>query len=79
MLQDAVKEAQAELNKQKDLLKACNKDIGKKLAEQKELQKDHHSAELKIQEQEHKISKFQDDSKNASRQVGIIVWEHMLA
>ncbi|KAK3089416.1 hypothetical protein FSP39_003470 [Pinctada imbricata] len=66
---DAVKEAQADLNKQKDLLKACNKDIGKRVAEQKELQKEHHNSDIKIQELEHKMSKFQDDSRAAARQV----------
>ncbi|KAJ8305459.1 hypothetical protein KUTeg_016004 [Tegillarca granosa] len=66
---DAVKEAQAELNKQKDLLKSCNKDINQKVNEQKQLQKDHHNSELKIQELEHKITKFQADTKGAARLV----------
>jgi len=64
-----VKEAQAELNKQKELLKSCNKDINQKGSEQKDYQKEHHSSQLKVQELEHKMSKFQADSKAATRQV----------
>lgn len=67
-----MKDAQLELNKQKDLLKACNKDIGQKVNEQKQLQKDHHNSELKTQELEHKITKFQADTKGAARLVRFI-------
>lgn len=66
-----MKEAQEALNKQKDLLKACNKDISQRIGEQKDLQKENHSSQLKIQELEHKISKFQNDSKSAAREVGL--------
>ncbi|XP_071166504.1 structural maintenance of chromosomes protein 2-like [Mytilus edulis] len=66
---DDVKEAQSEVTKQKELLKACNKDINKKVDEQKHLTKDLHASELKIQEMEHKIAKYQTDSKNAAKQV----------
>jgi structural maintenance of chromosome 2 len=64
-----VKEAQDAVNKQKDLLKACNKDISQRIGDQKDLQKEHHGSQLKIQELEHKISKFQSDSKSAAREV----------
>jgi septal ring factor EnvC (AmiA/AmiB activator) len=59
------------VTKQKDLLKACNKDINKKVDEQKRLTKDLHSSELKIQELEHKIAKYQTDSKTAAKQVRV--------
>lgn len=71
LLQTEVKEAQDALNKQKDLLKACNKDISQRIGEQKDLQKENHGSQLKIQELEHKISKFQGDSKSAAREVGV--------
>ena len=39
--------------------------------EQKRLTKDLHSSELKIQELEHKIAKYQTDSKTAAKQVRV--------
>ncbi|XP_053388241.1 structural maintenance of chromosomes protein 2-like [Mercenaria mercenaria] len=66
---DVVKAAQEEVNKQKALLKACDKDIGAKVAEQKTLQKEHHTAEIKIKELDNKIVKFQKDSKDAAKMV----------
>ncbi|XP_033737632.1 structural maintenance of chromosomes protein 2-like isoform X2 [Pecten maximus] len=71
-----VKEAQSELNKQKELLKACNSDINQKVEEQHSLTKEHHAAELKIQELEHKMSKFQSDSQAAARQVEHLLQSH---
>lgn len=68
-LQDVVKAAQEEVNKQKALLKECDKDIGQKVAEQKNLQKEGHTAEIKIKELENKISKMQKDSNDAARLV----------
>ncbi|WAR24761.1 SMC2-like protein [Mya arenaria] len=52
---EVVKAAQDEVNKQKALLKECNKDIGTKVNEQKSLQKESHSGEIKIKEQENKV------------------------
>ena len=66
-----MKEAQEGVNKQKALLKACNQDIQAKVTEQKNLQKESHASDLKIQELEHKVSKFQKDSKDAARQVSV--------
>lgn len=68
-LQDVVKAAQEEVNKQKALLKACDKDISAKVSEQKALQKEHHSSEINIKELENKTVKFQKDSKDASKMV----------
>lgn len=74
-----MKEAQDAVNKQKDLLKACNKDISKRIAEQKDLQKEHHGSQLKIQELDHKISKFQSDSRSAAREVSsVVVYRELL-
>ncbi|XP_060555176.1 LOW QUALITY PROTEIN: structural maintenance of chromosomes protein 2-like [Ruditapes philippinarum] len=70
---EVVKAAQEEVNKQKALLKACDKDIGAKVSEQKTLQKEHHNSEIKIKELDNKIVKFQKDTKDASKLV-----EHML-
>jgi predicted nucleic acid-binding Zn-ribbon protein len=64
-----VKAAQEEVNKQKALLKACDKDIGAKVSEQKTLQKEHHNSEIKIKELDNKIVKFQKDTKDASKLV----------
>ena len=64
-----MKKAKDVLNSQKDLLKACNKDINERLAEQKELQQDSKAAQLQMQEMEHKISKCNKDAKDAARQV----------
>lgn len=66
---DVVKTAQTEVNKQKDLLKECNKDIGARVAEQKSLQKEGHGAELKVKEMENKTDKFQKDSRDAAKMV----------
>ncbi|XP_069125858.1 structural maintenance of chromosomes protein 2-like [Argopecten irradians] len=71
-----VKEAQTELNKQKELLKACNTDINQKVEEQHTLTKEHHAAELKIQELEHKVSKFKSDSQSAATQVERLLQSH---
>ncbi|XP_067679791.1 structural maintenance of chromosomes protein 2-like [Haliotis asinina] len=72
----AVKEAQDELNKQKELLKSCNKDINSKVAAQRELQKENNSAQLKIQEMEHKITKHQKDSRDAVKQVEAMIMKY---
>ncbi|KAL4236668.1 Structural maintenance of chromosomes protein 2 [Mactra antiquata] len=66
---DIVKEAQEEVNKQKALLKACDKDIGAKVSEQKGLLKEQHNAEISIKEMENKTAKFQKDSKDAANMV----------
>ena len=67
--QKAVKEAQAALSKQKELLKACNKDINAKISEQHALQKDDKTAQVQLQELEHKVTKCNKDAKDAARQV----------
>ena len=50
-------------------MKECNKDIQKKVGEQKSLQKENHAAELKIKETENKINTLQKDSREAIRMV----------
>ncbi|XP_013399508.1 structural maintenance of chromosomes protein 2 [Lingula anatina] len=65
----AVKEAQAEVNKQKELLKARNKEISAKHTEQKNLQKETNATQLKMQEMEHKIAKHNRESKDAAKLV----------
>ena len=64
-----MKEAQADLNKKKDVLKACNKDIQTHLTEQRNLLKENDAAELEGQELEHKITKCNKDSKEAAKTV----------
>ncbi|KAK3612696.1 hypothetical protein CHS0354_042222 [Potamilus streckersoni] len=73
---EAVKEAQSEVNKQKELLKACNKDIHQKVTEQRNLQKESHNAEITLQELDHKIAKFQKDSKDAAKQVEAMLQQY---
>lgn len=66
---EIAKVAQEAVNTQKALLKACNKDIGDRITEQKNLQKEGHSSEIKVKELENKIVKFQKDSKDAAKMV----------
>ncbi|XP_032230593.2 structural maintenance of chromosomes protein 2 [Nematostella vectensis] len=72
--QAAVKEAEAALNKQKENLKACSKAINEKMSIQHGLQKQSSDAQLQVKEMEHKIAKFQKESKDAANKV-----ESMLA
>ena len=69
IFQQAVKEAQDALNKQKDLLKARNKDISERTNEKKFLEKEHNAAQLKIQELDYKVTKCTKESQDASRTV----------
>ena len=64
-----MKAAQEEVNKQKALLKACDKEIGQRVSEQKNIQKEGHTAEIKIKELDNKITKMTKDSNDATRQV----------
>ena len=73
-----MKEAQAKLNAQKDLLKSCNKDINEKLVEQKSLGKEASAAALQVQELEHKVSKCNKDAKEAAKQVRMKTWQQDL-
>lgn len=70
-----MKVAQGEVNKQKDLLNACNKDINSAASEQRALQKEHSASELKVQELQHKVTKGQKDSQDAARQVSVCVFQ----
>jgi len=65
----AVHEAADELNKQKEALKACNEAISEKVGEQRDLQKQGQDIQLELKEMEHKVSKFQRDSKEAATKV----------
>ena len=62
-------EAQASLSAQKERLKACNKDIEERTAAVKKLQKEHHAAELQVQELDHCATKTKENSKSASKTV----------
>ena len=68
-LKAGVKEAQQELNKQKDLLKECNKDITEKTREHKDLSKELSDTDLKMTEYEHKLTKCNKEAKDADRTV----------
>jgi len=61
------------LNKQKDLLKACNKDIQAKLGEQKQMTKDINNIQLQLQELQHNVTKSKKESEDAARLVGIVL------
>ena len=67
--QEAVKEAQKALNEQKEILKACNKDIEQRRAEQNSLSREGNAADLQLQELDHKITKSHKDSKEAAKLV----------
>ncbi len=73
VFQAEVKEAQRELNKQKDLLKECNKDITDKMREHKELNKELYDVDLKITESDHKVAKCNKDAKEADKTVGFLL------
>lgn len=67
--QEAVKDAQKLLNKQKEILKATNKDISQKINEKKTLQKEANNAQLKSQELDHNIQKCTKQSHDAVKTV----------
>lgn len=69
LLQDEVTKAQEALNEQKEKLRACNKDIVQHQGEQQKLHKDINKAELQAQDLQHKVSKVNRDSADASKQV----------
>ncbi|XP_077867621.1 structural maintenance of chromosomes protein 2-like [Saccoglossus kowalevskii] len=69
MTANNVKEAQSDLNKQKQKLKECDKDINTKSSEMQKLKSEDNDTQLKIQELEHKISKHNKDSKDAAKMV----------
>lgn len=71
--QAEVQQAQDALNKHKETLKLYNKDIAQKESEKKDLNRESNECGLKIQELEHKITKFQKDSKDASKYVCFIL------
>ncbi|KAH9489831.1 Structural maintenance of chromosomes protein 2 [Bulinus truncatus] len=64
-----VHEAQETLKKHKEMLMLYNQGIAKKDNEKREMNKEFNECGLKIQELEHKITKFQKDSKDASKYV----------
>ena len=68
-----MKQAQEALNKQKDVLKATDNDIKKKISEQKQLQKDVNNCQLKMQELEHNVEKYNKQSNDAARQVRSLI------
>jgi len=69
----AVKKAQDALNQHKATLKAYNEDISNCDREKREKKKENDECELKIQEMEHKITKFQKDSKETCRYVESLI------
>lgn len=71
-----VSEAQTAVAKHKDLLKGCNREIGQHQAEQKRVHNECTNAQLKLQELEHKLHKCGKDSKEAAKQVELMLKEH---
>ncbi|BFY99283.1 hypothetical protein BsWGS_02323 [Bradybaena similaris] len=67
--QNQVKQAQDALNKHRETLKAYNGDIANLETDKKGLNKESKDCGLQIQDLEHKTTKFQKDSKEASRYV----------
>lgn len=65
----AVQAAADELNKQKEALKACNEAISEKVSEQRDLIKQDQGIQLELKELDHKVNKFQRDSKEAATKV----------
>ena len=65
-----MQEVQGRLDDQKQLLRACDKDISERAQEQQALHKQVNQVQLQVQETEHKLSKMTKDSRDAARQVG---------
>nr|QIC49989.1 structural maintenance of chromosomes protein 2 [Actinia equina] len=70
----AVQDAEGELNKQKETLKTYNKALSEKVSAQRDLQAGSSKAQLELKELDHKLVKFQKESKEAAHKV-----ESMLA
>ena len=67
--QARVKECQENLNQQKELLNACNKEIRVATKELKGFQDENKKIQLEIQELDHKKNKLQKESKDTVSQV----------
>ncbi|XP_055956394.1 structural maintenance of chromosomes protein 2-like [Patella vulgata] len=72
----AVLQAQEAVNKQKLLLRAKNKEIGEKVAEQRTCQKEIKTTKLEMQDLDHKITKHQKDFRDAIKLVENLLQEY---
>ena len=64
-----MKAIQDKVQEQKDLLKACNKDINMKLGQRKKLHKEGNDGSNKVTEVEYKVTKCRQDNKDSTKQV----------
>lgn len=72
--QTQLQQAQDALNKHKETLKKYNQDIAKRDTDRRNLNKESKESGIRIQEFEHKIAKFQKESKEASRDVSFVLF-----
>ena len=67
--QAAAVAVQERLSEQRALLKACNTQLSSRLADQQTAKRDANTAQLRLQEMEHRLGKMTRDSRDAARQV----------
>jgi predicted nucleic acid-binding Zn-ribbon protein len=63
--------AQTDLNDQKALIQSQNREINEKAGEVKTLMKENHNTLMQIEELKSKVSKFEKETADAERQVGV--------
>ena len=68
-LQSKVKEAQAAVKEQKEMLSAQTKEINTKVAQREALIKEGAEAQLEIKQLEHKLTKLKSEAKEAENKV----------
>ncbi|XP_057698468.1 LOW QUALITY PROTEIN: structural maintenance of chromosomes protein 2 [Corythoichthys intestinalis] len=73
---EAVRKAQDELSKQKDIVMAQSEEIKGKTAEADKMREQNNEAQLKIKELDHNITKHLKDSQDAAQEVTRMLQEH---
>ncbi|XP_054635145.1 structural maintenance of chromosomes protein 2 [Dunckerocampus dactyliophorus] len=73
---EAVRKAQEELTKQKEVIMAQSKEMKGKSMEANKIREQNNEVQLKIKELEHNINKHHKDSQNASDEVTRMLEEH---
>ncbi|KAM8843694.1 structural maintenance of chromosomes protein 2 [Synchiropus picturatus] len=73
---EAVRNAQEEVTKQKEIILAQDKELKAKSTEANQIREQTNEAQLKIKELEHNISKHHKDSQEASEKVARMLEEH---
>ncbi|XP_028403632.1 structural maintenance of chromosomes protein 2-like [Dendronephthya gigantea] len=72
----ACREAEENLKEQKKTLRACNEAINTKISARKEMENENNDNMIKVKELDHKMVKFQKDSKDAAHKVERMIAEY---